>query len=420
MRDHREVPGGDPLSLPSLAEVEHADWPTLERIATSLGLNPKGRSRIVRLRVLEHVRRRVLPEAWRPGVQQQAALLTRLGHPDSASRLWESTIQLDEPAPWVGLGRAQLGAGDLAEAVKAFDRAAQMGDASANLHRAESLAASGKYEEAARACDAYLSARPRDLRALLLKAVFLAHGGWTDEAATVLRDAFETHPDLRALWHGLGTLLLKGGRYEAAAEAYREALRGDPHDEASWINRGSALLLGGRTREAIGAFREVLESDPRQAIALNDLGVAYLREGQAKSAAVNLERAAKHMETPQILLNVAKVQEATHQRSAALDSYSRLLSLKPRDPDAVAARKRLLPRKSARRPSPRRAPRRARKKRSRPRRKPSSSRRKPRPPQHSARSPRSRPPIRGRVRKAPRRSKPKARSKPKRRTSGRS
>ncbi len=407
------------MSLPSLAEVEHADWATLERIATSLGLNPKGRSSVVRMRVLEHVRRRVRPESWRPGVQQQAALLTRLGHPDSASRLWESTIQLDEPAPWVGLGRAQLGAGELAEAIKAFDRAAQMGDASANLHRAESLAASGKYEEAARACDAYLSARPRDLRALLLKAVFMAHGGWKDEAATVLRDAFETHPDLRDLWQGLGTLLLKGGRYEAAAEAFREALRGDPHDEASWINRGAALLLGGRTREAIGVFREVLESSPRQAIALNNLGVAYLREGQAKSAAVNLERAAKHMETPQILLNVAKVQEATHQRSAALESYSRLLALKPRDAEAMAARKRLLPPKPSRRPSPRKAPRRARQKRSRARKKPSSSRRKRRSPRRSPRPSHSRKPIRGKVRPARRRSKAKARPKPKGRASSR-
>jgi tetratricopeptide (TPR) repeat protein len=399
------------VSLPSLAEVEHADWPTLERIATSLGLNPKGRSGIVRLRVLDHVRRRVRPETWRPGVQQQAALLTRLGHPDSASRLWESTIQLDEPAPWVGLGRAQLGAGELAEAVKSFDRATQMGDASANLHRAESLAASGKHEEAARACDAYLAARPRDLRALLLKAVFLAHGGWTDEAATVLRDAFETHPDLRDLWRGLGTLLLKGGRYEAAAEAYREALRNNPKDEASWINRGSALLLGGRTREAIGAFREVLEADSRQAIALNDLGVAYLREGQAKSAAVNLERAAKHMETPQILLNVAKVQESTHQRSAALESYSRLLVLKPRDADAVAARNRLLPPKRSRRRASERARRRATKKRTRTRRKPGSSRRESRSPRPSHGT--SRTPQRNRRKIRQRRRRPKSNSGPK-------
>ncbi len=304
------------MSLPSPAEVEHADWPTLQRLCTDLGLNPKGRTSVVRLRVLDHVRRRVRPELWRPGVQAQAALLTRLGHPDASSRLWESTIQLDAPSPWIGLGHAQLGAGDLLEAAKSFERAAQMGDAAAHLHRAEALAAAGNYEGAVRACDAYLEARPRDLRGLLLKANFLARGGWTSEAATLLRDTFESHPDVRELWKGLGTLLLRGGRYEAAGEAYRESLRASPDDLEAWIDRGAALLLAGQASEAIGDFREVLEKDSRQAVALNNLGVAYLREGRTRPAAVTLERAAKHMETPQILRNRAFIESSLHRPHA--------------------------------------------------------------------------------------------------------
>jgi len=342
------------MSLPSLAEVEHADWPALQSLCASLGLNPKGRSSVVRLRVLDHVRRRVRPELWRPGAQQQASLLTRLGHPDTATRLWESTIQLDEPAPWIGLGRAQLGAGDLPEAARSFERAAQMGDAAANLHRAEALAAAGNYEGAVRACDAFLAARPRDLRALLLKANFLARGGWASEASTILRDTFESHPDARELWKGLGSLLLRGGRPEAAAEAFREAVRAFPDDMDSWINRGAALLLAGQTREAVGVLREVLEKDPRQAVALNNLGVAYLREGQAKSAAINLERAAKHMETPLILRNLAAVEATTHRRSPARESHARRPERKPH-PAVVAARKRPRPPRRSKSPRPRKA-----------------------------------------------------------------
>lgn len=390
------------MSLPSLAEVEHADWPALERMCADLGLNPKGRSSVVRMRVLDHVRRRVHAEAWRPDVAHQAALLTRLGHPDTAARLWESTIHLDEPSPWIGLGQAHLGSGDLREAAKAFDRAIQMGNAAANLHRAESLAAAGDYEGAVRACDAYLVARPREFRGLLLKANFLARGGWASEAATVIRDAFESHPDSRELWRGLGTLLLRAGRWEAAAEAYHEALRADSKDLESWINRGAALLLQGRTREAVGAFREVLETDSRQPVALNNLGVAYLREGRMKSAAVNLERAAKHMETPQVLRNVAKVQEATHRSAAAAASYGRLLALKPRDAEALAARRRLKP---AQRPRPKRP----RKRTVRPRKKTPAARRramKPRPASpRRAKTPAQRRPSKPRSRgRTPRRS----------------
>ncbi len=331
------------MSLPSLAELEHADWPTLKRFCATLGLNPKGRSAVVRLRVMDHVRRRVHPETWRAGPAQQAALLMRLGFPDTALRLWDSAIRLDAPAPWIGLGSAQLGSGDLSEAARSFERAAQMGDAAAHLDRAEALAAVGNYEGAVRSCDACLAARPGELRALLLKANFLSRGGWTGEAATVMRDAFESHPDVRELWRGLGTMLLKGARYTEASEAYHEALRSDPMDADAWINRGAALLLAGHTHESIGAFREALELDPGGSVGLNDLGVAYLREGQTKSAAVNLERAAKHMETPQILLNVAKVQEAAHRDAEALESYSRVLQMKPKDAEAAAAQKRLTP-----------------------------------------------------------------------------
>src|SRR3972149_4878583 len=84
MRDPIEVSGGDSLSLPSLAEVAHADWPALKRMCVSLELNPKGRSAIVRMRVFDHVRRRVRAEAWRLGREHEAALSTS-GNPRSSS-----------------------------------------------------------------------------------------------------------------------------------------------------------------------------------------------------------------------------------------------------------------------------------------------------------------------------------------------
>src|SRR6058998_2869908 len=182
MRDSRPLPGGDDVSLPSLAEVEHSDWPSLQRMCETLGLNPKGRSAVVRMRVADFVRRRGQPPIWRPARAHQAALLTRIGHPDLAERLWESTRQLDAPGPWAGLGHAQLAGGFLAEAAKSFSRAAQMGEPGAELHRAEALAAGGDYSGAAAACDAHLASQPRDLRGILMKVSFLTRAGFEDEA----------------------------------------------------------------------------------------------------------------------------------------------------------------------------------------------------------------------------------------------
>src|SRR2546422_1518987 len=85
------------MSVPSAAEVEHADWPTLQGMCRSLGLNPKGRSGVVRMRVLEHVRRRGRPESWRAGRDHMAALLTRLGFPDLAEDLWSPRFGSTHP-----------------------------------------------------------------------------------------------------------------------------------------------------------------------------------------------------------------------------------------------------------------------------------------------------------------------------------
>src|SRR2546428_8145398 len=105
----------------------------------SLGLNPKGRSAVVRMRVLDHVRRHARAEPWRAKREPIAALLTRLGFPEVSQDVWESTIQLDAPAPWLGLGQAQPAGGSLAAATRSFDSAARTEDAEALPHRAAAL-----------------------------------------------------------------------------------------------------------------------------------------------------------------------------------------------------------------------------------------------------------------------------------------
>ncbi len=299
------------MSVPSAVEVEHADWPTLQRMCQSLGLNPKGRSGVVRMRVLEHLRRRGRPESWRAGRDHMAALLTRLGFPDLSEDLWESAIRLDAPGPWVGIGQAQVAGGFLSEAAKSFDRAIQMGDTSALLHRAEALGAGGDYDRAIAACESYLASHhPADLRAHAMKADFLARSGFKEEAARILLAAADSHPEFPFLHAGAGTAFLRAGRPEVALEAFGPIVRTEGVTLEGAMNHGAALLLLGRTREAIDIFKETLENAPDRGEALNNLGVAYLQTNEPKLAASNLVRAAKHVDSPRIRLNLTKVPKA--------------------------------------------------------------------------------------------------------------
>ncbi|MGI0149548.1 MAG: tetratricopeptide repeat protein, partial [Thermoplasmata archaeon] len=141
----------------------------------------------------------------------------------------------------------------------------------------------------------------------------------------------------------LGLALLKAGHHAAAAEALHEAVRQNPNDVDAQVNRGAALLLAGRTREAIGVLREALELDPHRADVLNNLGVAYIATGRDRSAVVNLERAAKHLESPRILLNLGKIHTDMEETAGARRAYEQVLQLRPKDPEALAGLKRVGP-----------------------------------------------------------------------------
>lgn len=338
------------MSLPSFAEVEHAEWPVLKQMCESLGLNPKGRSAVVRMRVLDHVRRHARPEPWRAGREHIAALLTRLGFPELSEDVWESTIQLDAPAPWLGLGQAQLAAGSLTEAARSFDRGVRMGDAAAILHRAEVLAARGDYERAIRDCELYLATHTGDIRALATQADFLARAGFAEEAARVFRSAAESRREIPGLLRAGGTALLRAGRPEAAVDMLTEAIRIEPTDVDSRINRGAALLIAGRAREAITAFHVALEIDPRRAEALNNLGVAHFRLGQSKSAVKFFERAAKLTDSSRILLNFEKVRGSDVGRGRSRRTPRKKSEIPPKESDPVATQTRSrTPRKGRRR-----------------------------------------------------------------------
>src|SRR5256885_3294772 len=214
------------------------------------------------MRVLDQVRRRAHPEAWRAGRDHMAALLTRLGFPNLSEDLWESTIRLDAPAPWVGLGQAQVAGGFLSEAAKSFDRAAQMGDRSAHLHRAEALGAGGDYDRAIAACEAYRADRPGDLRALGMKADFLTRSGFKEEAARVLLTAADAHPEAPFLRSAAGTSFLKAGRPEVALEAFGLPKAADAAGDGGGVNHVGALLVLGGTRGAGENFHEANQAEP--------------------------------------------------------------------------------------------------------------------------------------------------------------
>jgi len=335
------------VTLPSAAEVEHADWPALKAFAADLGLNPKGRSGIVRQRVLDHVRTRTGGPSWRAGKAEQAALLTRIGPADLAAHLWESTITLDAPAPWVGLGTSYLKAGRIEEALKCYDRAIGMGDAGARLHRAQALMRAGRSEAAIAEVDRALGANPENVRAWAMRAVIL-------EAAGRLEDALAAQGKIADLGRGhlgLGKFLMRAGRFEDAVKALDVHLSTHPKDALGWNQRGVALAKRGEWRGAVEALRTAAGLTPRDPGILNNLAIALAGAGRIGEAVKRIASARRISEDPRILLNDAALRERQGSSATAREVYDRVLEVAPEHPEAVAGRRRVARKtKSTRKP----------------------------------------------------------------------
>ena len=325
------------MTLPSAAEVEHAEWPALKAVASELGLNPKGRSGVVRQRVLDHLRENVAPPEWRAGKAEQAALLTRIGPADLAANLWESTITLDAPAPWVGLGTAYLKAQRIEEALKCYDRAISMGDAGARLHKAQALMRAGRSDAAIAEIDEALVGSPGNVRAWAMRAALAEAGG--DSEVTV-----SAHRQIADLGHGrlgLAKILMRAGEFMEAEKALSAHLAKHPRDGVAWNNRGVCLAKRTIWKDAVEAFRRAVSIDPRDAGAQNNLAVALAATGRVEEAVKRIASARRIVEDPRILLNEAALRERKGTPAAAREAYAAVLEVAPEHPEAVAGKRRV-------------------------------------------------------------------------------
>ena len=342
------------MTMPSAAEVEVAEWPALKAFASDLGLNPKGRSAIVRRRVLDHLRAKAGAAEWKAGKAEQAALLTRIGLGEAAGDLWESTISLDAPAPWVGLGTAYLRAGRAEEAMKCFDRAIGMGDSGARLHKAHALLESGKPDEALAEVEEAIAERSGDVRALARRVALAEAGGRID-------DAVAAATALAGTGHGrtaLARILMHAGRFEEAGKALEAHVAERPEDSVAWNNLGACFAKRGRWEKAHDAFRRAANLDPRDAGVLNNLAVALAATGKGDEALRRLQAARRIAEDPCIVANEAALRERMKLPAAPPAVRGRAPTIAPARPPPVAGKAQLAPMGRMRKSLPKRAPRR--------------------------------------------------------------
>ena len=167
--------------------------------------------------------------------------------------------------------------------------------------------------------------------------------GRAPEAAAIYRKAIEIEPDNARLHLNLGVSLSQDGDFAAAAASIRRSLALAPAQPLALVNLGIALSSGGDKDGAIAVYRQALRLNAHEALAWFNLGNALFERGAQREAADAYAKAVQsdpslavaHFYLARVLAKLGDLQRALAEVNAGLE-------FAPADPDALAARQKLL------------------------------------------------------------------------------
>lgn len=299
---------------------------------------------------LREARQTLLPATRTGSNDDRARALVALGRvhlaehrPDRAARSFDDAIER-QPAVAelrVRIGRAWLGTGERADAVRATEilaRTAELAPDLAPVHSALGRArerigdadgAQDAYERALRLDPSYRYVRRRLIRIALERRDFVrarAH------AEHLMNDAPE-----EAEHHFLaGLVAARDGRTDAARTHYTDAIahaRGR-YPEA-FFNLGLLERGAGRPDASIEAYNHAIEQRPRYLAALNNLGLVLAAAGRHDEAEASYRRAlAIDARYAAGWLNLGELLAARNQIDEALDAFRRAIAARGDYPEA--------------------------------------------------------------------------------------
>jgi tetratricopeptide (TPR) repeat protein len=173
------------------------------------------------------------------------------------------------------LGDRYLDAGEVGEAVRAYEKALEVIPEHPGVFSDLALAASsvGESEEALTLYDRSLVADPNQSQVLVNRGVVLENLGRGEEAIASFQEAAEKNPG-EALAHlNLGNVHFVRGEYPEAVESYRRAVVNNPRLVNGHLMLAQSLILLGMPDSAAISARNVLEFDP-----VNDAAQRMLRD----------------------------------------------------------------------------------------------------------------------------------------------
>jgi tetratricopeptide (TPR) repeat protein len=246
------------------------------------------------------------------------------------------------PRDYVPYGRDLLDQGLEAQAVVAFELAAQGKPSASMLYRLGSLLVkTGQTAKAKAAYEGALALQPDLSEASNDLGTLLAESGDIPGAIERFRDALAATPDYPDALNNLGYALLLTGHGEEARELYEKALKLQPDFPEALNNLGLILGRQGELERAEPYFRKALQVRAGYGEAANNLALVLVNRGQAEDAIRLLQGfLERNPASESTYLTLAKIYLATNRRREGLETIELLLQRNPANAQALELKRR--------------------------------------------------------------------------------
>jgi tetratricopeptide (TPR) repeat protein len=119
-----------------------------------------------------------------------------------------------------------------------------------------------QYDSAMGVFERMAAMRPNDDYPLASKAYLLTVTGRQHDAAQLLTQLTQSHPQAGAHWFNLGFLQEEQGQYEAACQSFTKATELSPEIDRAWYGLGLVLIRLQRLDEAVKALKQNTKLQP--------------------------------------------------------------------------------------------------------------------------------------------------------------
>jgi tetratricopeptide (TPR) repeat protein len=186
----------------------------------------------------------------------------------------------------------------------------------------------------ARAVDIYRqlsAAQPNNAAYVKMLYDLAVRMGARDDIVTHLRRFVQLQPRDAAMQRQLGDLLFERRDTTGALGAYRAALAADPNAKGFHARLVSLVNVRGTPAERIAAMEAAAAAGEADAAMMTRLGNMYIEQRQPARAVPLFERVAnENNRDPQLLLALARAQEAAGMIDQAILTYERFVLMDPR------------------------------------------------------------------------------------------